>query len=246
MPEDIFTLSAPDLVNLQKWLKRAPREFARAAAGVANTMAFQARREAISNIQRATTTRNARFVSASMRVQKAKPSSRLNLIASEMGSIDLSRQGRSSGFLELEIGGRSKSDRVPTLAARGGTESKKVAPSVRFNRLTRFHRPRDFRSSTARSKQQQTVAMLRLSRARKIQNKPLIIPRGLRGRLGAMPPGIYKRRGKKIILMNPFDGNRGPVRKIAWMRRAVLEVMEPQNVLAIWKQEVDHFLKKRR
>lgn len=243
---DMFNFDSPDLVNLQKWAKRLPREFGKAVSGVANTMAFQARAEAVQNIKNATTTRSAQFPSRSMRVEKSRPRTNLNQIVAEMGSIDISRQGRSSGFLELEDGTQSRTRRVPTIAARGsGNRQKRVSPGVRMRNLGKFHRHKAFATRSTRTKQAQVATMLRMIRTRKVENKPLIIPAGLFGRMGGMPPGVYKMRGRSIRLMNPFDGKRGKTKGIRWMQRATLAVSSRRRLLAIWKKEIDFRLSRR-
>lgn len=247
MADDIFNFESPDLVNLQLWFKRAPKRFTRAVTGVVNSLAFQARAQAVKNIQAGTITRNPRFVSASMRVKKAKTGQSLNRIIAEMGSIDLSGKGRSTGFEELETGAQSKSHRVPTLFARaGGNQRKKVSPAVRFKNISKFHRHKQFKSSRAKSKSTQVSAMLRAIRNKKVQNKPFIIPSGLTGRMAGMTPGIWKRKGQDLKLANPFKGRRGKTKRIQWMSRAVAKVFERENLRRIWHKEIDFILRKRR
>lgn len=246
MPADIFNFESPDLVNLQTWYRRAPKRFSRAVTGVVNSLAFQARSQAVKNIQAGTITRNPRFVSASMRVEKARNSSSLNRIVSQMGSIDLSRKGRSSGFEELEIGSQSTSHRVPTLFARaGGNAQKKVSPAVRFNKFSKFHKHKQFRGR-AKTKQGQVAAMLKAIRTRRAQNKPFIIPAGLTGRMAGMTPGIWKRKGQSLQLANPFKGKRGKTKRLAWMLGAVTEVSKRGNLRKIWRKEIDFMLRLKR
>ncbi len=244
---DIFDFDSPDLVNLQRWYRKAPKRFIRAVTGVVTTLAFEARAQAIQNIKNGTITRNPRFVSASMRVEKAKRVSSLNQVVAEMGSIDISRKGLSSGFEELETGGQSTSNRVPTLASRGGgNENKKVSPTVRFNKVGKFHRPKHFRSPRNRSKRAQASRMLNAIRNREVENKPFIMPSGLKGPMGRMPPGIWRRKGKDFKLMNPFQGRRGRTKKIEWMTKAVALVSERGNLLKIWRKEIDFILRKKK
>lgn len=243
---DIFNFDSPDLVNLQIWLKKKPRQFRRAAAGVANTMAFEARKLAIKNIERNTTVRSKPFISRSMRVDKAKPSANLNNIVAVMGSIDISRQGRSDGFLSLETGGRSKSTRVPTLASRGGNEKRKVAGKVRMNKQTRFFKRQMFKGKGRRTKQQQIVAMLKAVRGGAIGRDPFILEGRQRGRMARMKPGVWGMgNSKRVNLMNPFRGKRGPVRRIGWMSKAVREVSSDTNLRRIWSKEIDFILRRK-
>ena len=244
MATDIFNFESPDLVNLQTWYRRAPDRFARAVTGVVNTLAFQARAKAVENIKAGTITRNPRFVSASMRVLKARRTSSINDIVSQMGSIDLSKKGTSSGFEELETGMQSRSRRVPTLFSRaGGNERKKVSPAVRFKNISKFHRQKAFKGN---SKSQRVGQMLREIRRGKVENKPFIVPSGLSGRVSAMIPGVWKRKGKSMKLANPFNGKRGRTKKIAWMLRAVQSVSGRGNLTKVWTKEIEFILRKRR
>ena len=238
---DFLNFEAPDLVNLQKTLRRAPGKFSRAVTGVANTLAFQARTAAVRNIQAATITRNPRFVSASMRVEKARFSRNFRNIQAETFSFDISRSGRSTGFLELEEGGRSKSKRVPTLASRtGGNKQRKVSSGVRMKNLGRFHRHKAFRG---KSKQARVAHMLRVARAGKLGATPLVVPAGMSGRMRGMVSGVYKRRRRSIVLMNPFDGKRRATKPIRWMSRAVEAVTDRRNLLKVWRAQFDRIFK---
>jgi hypothetical protein len=246
---DIFNFSAPDLVNLQKWYKRLPKEFTLAATNVTNSMAFQARLIAIKNIEKNTTTRNKAFVKRSMRVDKAKFGQSLNNIVAVMGSIDISRQGRSTGFEELESGIISRNRRVPVMAARRNQESKMASRAVRLDKMGGVFKPKMFRGKGIRSKQARVARMLMAIRGGAIGNKPFLIPRGLfNSELQKMPPGIWRKgRGKNLILMNPLDKNVDKkTKRIGWNDKAAREVSSDANLRKLWRKQIDFRLKKRR
>jgi hypothetical protein len=235
MATDIFNFESPDLIALQRWYKRNPRQFARAAGSLVNGLAFQTRRIGAKNI------------TASLRVEKAKKNVPLNQIVSETFSFDISRKGRSDGFKSLEDGSVSDVKRVPTLLARNNKETSKVSQPVRFNKTSRMHRHKQFRSPHSRTKKAQMAHMMRKIRERKVENKPFIVPNGLTGTLGRMQPaGIWRRKSKTNIgPANPFQGTRGRTKKIQWMKRAVDEVSTPGNIKKMWIKEVDFITKKR-
>ena len=247
MATDIFNFESPDLIALQRWYKRNPRQFSRAAGSLVNGLAFQARREAIKNISDKTITRNKRFVSASLRVEKSKRNVPLNQVVSETFSFDISGKGRSDGFKSLEDGSVSSVRSVPTLLARNNKESSKVSAPVRFNKTNKMHRHKQFRSPHSKTKKSQMAHMMRKVRERKVDNKPFIVPGGLTGTLGRMQPaGIWRRKSRTNIgLANPFQGKRGRTKKIQWMKRAVDEVAAPSNIKKLWIKEVDFITKKR-
>jgi hypothetical protein len=249
MAQDIFKFTSPDLINLGKWYKRAPKEFVRAATNVINTTAFKSRLASIKIIEKNTHTRNKSFVKRSMRVDKAKHGRPLNAIVAEMGSIDISRQGRSTGFQELETGKRTKKKRVPTLASRGGNESRQVAGPVRMDKLGKMFRHRMVRGKGLKTKRAKVAAMLRMVKSGAIGRQPFIMPRGVKtGPMANMPAGVWRLGNKKKLeLVNPFqDRNAKRTKRIKWMTKAVDEVASQRNLMKIWKKEVDFILKRRK
>jgi hypothetical protein len=244
---DIFKFESPDLISFQRWQRRAPREFSRAAANVVNTTAFNHRRKAISNISDRVTVRSKPFISRSMRVTKSPTNVPLNKIIAESGSIDISREGRSDGFESLETGMKSRSKRVPTIASRGSTERRKVAGPVRMNKLNRAFNIRQVRGRSVKTRRQRAAALMRVVRSGAIGRQPFIIPSGLTGRMAGMKPGIWKMGNRKrVSLMNPFDGKRGRTKRIAWNSRAADQVTQPDVMMRVWRKEVDFVLSRRR
>ena len=241
MAKDMFGFSSPDLKAFEKWAKSRPIEFGRAAAGVVNSMAFDGRKAAIDILTKGTITRNKGFVKASIRVDKARPRTDLSKIVATVGSIDLSRAGRSTGFEELERGTQAKNDRVPTMAARtGGSVTKQVKRRVRFNKLSSFHRHTKFPGKNKRVK---VAAMLRQVRSKAVERKPFIIPRGLGGGFVA---GVYEMQGKRVVLVNPFDGKRAKTKRLSWMARTIQRVASPADLKRLWKAEADRLYKLRK
>lgn len=245
---DIFNFKSPDLVNLQKWYKRLPHEFTLAATNVVNEMANQSRLIAITSIEKGTTTRNKGFVRRSMRYTKAKYGQSLNNIVATMGSIDLSGEGRATGFEELETGIISKNKRVPVMAARGNQENKKISKPVRSDKIRGAFRPSMFRGKGGRSQKAKVARMLAAVRGGAIGNKPFLVPRGVRTKVGKMPAGLWRKgRGKLLVFMNPLKPNvKKRTKKIEWMGKAIKEVSADSNLRKIWHKQIDFRLKKRR
>lgn len=240
-------MKAPDLVNLTKWTKRAPKEFDRAGANVLNSTAFKGRRRAISNIKKGTTTRTPKFVDRSMRVTKARVGKPLNQLVAIMGSIDISRKGRSSGFQELESGRKSEKPRAATLSSRGNSERKKISGPVRMDKLNRMFRHRMVRGKGLKSKRQRVAAMLKIVRSGAIGRQPFIIPRGLKsGPMSKFRPGVYRMGNKKVIsLQNPFHSRVSNTKRIKWMSKSIDWATNDANVTKAWKKEAEFVLRKR-
>ena len=180
-----------------------------------------------------------------MRFDKARQSKSLSQIVSVMGSIDISGQGRSTGFEELESGVISKNKRVPTLAARRDNPKKMATRAVRLDRVGQAFKFSQFRGKGIRSKKARVARMLMAIRKGAIGNKPFIIPNGMAGQLSKMPAGIWRKgRGRFLNLVNPFKENVGKrTKKIAWMRKAVAEVTTDANLKKAWGKEIDSFLR---
>lgn len=246
MAGDLFNFESPDLIALQRWMKRNPKQFARAAGSVLNGMAFDTRKNSIKNIEGKTTTRTKSFVKASIRVDKAQRNVPINQLVSETFSFDISGKGRSDGFKSLEDGSVSDVRSVPTLLARNNKKSSKVSGPVRFNRRDQALRHKQFKSPHSKTKKSQMAHMMRKIREKKA-GKTFIVPSGLSGTLGRMqPPGIWRRKSKTNIgPANPFKGKRGRTKRIQWMTKAINEATSSNNIKRLWVREVDFILKKR-
>lgn len=241
MPSDIFKFSSPDLANLQKWYKRAPKEFIWAANNMTGQVALLSRRMAVKIIEKNTTTRNKKFVSRSMRVQKSTNVSSMNQIIANMGSVDISTHAyKSTGFSELESGKKMKRNHVPTLKSRGGSEGKKVTRAIRMDRLGGMFKFRNVRSGNMRSKRAKVAAMIRVVKSGAIGRKPFVIPSGLTsGPMSNMRPGVYKLGNKKTVeLQNPFQSSPRNTQRIKWSIRAARLATRPHEVRKIWHKEI--------
>jgi len=231
---DMFNLKSPDLVNLQKLLKRSPNMFAHIAVDVANDLAFDARTEAIKNISRKNTIRTPSFLKKSMVVDKAKHGSSLANVISSVGSIDISGKGLSTGFAEQEDGTTSNKTRVQTILGRtGGNKEKKVKRPVRMDKASTFHNKKQFGGKPA--------TMLRKLRAKQIARKPVLIDQ--KNNLG-MIPGVYQMQGKRLQLVQIFKARKRKAQAIHWMRDAANTVTETTRLTKTWVKRVEQRLPK--
>lgn len=232
MAENIFNMKSADLVNLKKFMKRAPKLFTRAAVGVVNDLLFQARKEAIQNIKSRNISRTPKFVDASMRVNKAKFGTSLSQVMGSMGSIDVSGKGLSTGFAEQEDGTISSKTRIQTLLSRvSGNKSKKVSKIVRMNRASVFHNKKKFKGGPAH--------MLRALRSKQIPRKPVLIDQ--QNNVG-MIPGVYRMKGKDLQLVQVFRARKRKVQAIHWMRDASRSVTEQGALTKTWVKHVNRVL----
>lgn len=245
---DILNFKSPDLVNLQGWMRKAPKAFNRAAAGVMTNLAKESRLIAIKNIERGTTTRNKSFVRRSVIFDRAVTGKNLSQISAVMGSVDISKKGRSTGFEELETGIISRNKRVPLMASRNNKEGKQASRPVRMDKARSAFRVSHFRGKGGLSRKAKVVRMLMAVRGGAIGNKPFLVPRGVRTKHAKMPAGIWRKgKGGLLIFMNPIKSNVDKrTKKISWMSRAVDSVITETNLKKVWSKEIDFFLRSKR
>ena len=192
-----------------------------------NTHAFGARRGAVSEIKRTMVVRNQNFVNRSLRVSKAH----LGLMESETGSV---YSQRFSGWEEQQTGRGGNRSRVATMAARGGTESKQIAPSARMKPGTNFLRPRNVKGGNYTHR---LSVLLEILRRDKITKTFLVHRRG-KGKLRKLSPGLYKRRGKvELVKLQSLDAPKKTARN-PWMTNATRRYFQRVDTRQLWAQQL--------
>lgn len=228
-----FTIKSPDLKNLEKFYKKAPRKFAQASAGMTNNLAFQTRNAALINIASDMNIRSDRFVNSRMRVDRARavPISRQR---AEVGSLPTSR---FSGWIEQETGKEPKRNRTFGIAARRGKEKNTASAKARLKPSNQFFTPNNFDLSHAADADHRTQIFLQLM-SKEFANKPFVMRRNYR----KMRKGIYvfSKRGK-LKQLQSFDKMR--VKRKQWMRPAAHKINTKANVRKQWARAINHVLK---
>lgn len=202
MAEQLFAIKSQDLLKLQRFYRKAPRQFTAASAETLSSFAFGTRRKSILVIKNRMTVRNERFVTGSLRVQKASRSVPMNSQVAIAGSIS---RARFSGWEEQELGTKTSRTRTATRFARKGG-SRPVPPSLRMKPGNKFLAPRDFEGQSDEHKVQ--VMLQTLSRQR--YKKPFVIKGHRR-----FNSGLYKFRGKKIMMIWRFKTRKQP-KRLRW------------------------------
>jgi len=119
----IFDIDLKDQKELMKFFNKFPKQARYATAGVLNNFAFGSRTDTIKNFSKENIVRNKSFVSSSTRVNRAKGNTDINRQSSEMGFVS---RGKSSGFVEQELGTKTRRDKTINPSARGGSMAGKV------------------------------------------------------------------------------------------------------------------------
>lgn len=221
-----FMLS-PDLRNLRKFYRKAPRKFSRASAGMLNNLAFQTRSAALLEIASDMTIRSDRFVASRMRVERARAGS-INTQQAEVGSVPTAR---FSGWLEQETGKPPQRNRVFNIAARRGNEQNAVIGKARLKPSNQFYTANDF-AIRASSEDHRTIIFLQLM-SRHQPGKAFVLQRRFR----KMRKGIYTftKRGK-IRQLQEFGVMK--VKRKPWMAPARKGVMTRANIRKQWARSI--------
>lgn len=227
-----FIVKTPDLRNLEKFYKKAPRQFARASAGMTNNLAFQTRSAALENIASDMNIRNDRFVKSRMRVNRARPVP-ISRQQAEVGSLPTSR---FSGWTEQERGAAPLRNRVYTIAARRGKEQNAASAKARLKPSNHFFTVGDF-DIKGNDENHRTQIFLQLMSG-EFTNKPFVIRRKFR----KLRKGIYvfSKRGKLKQLQDFRDMK---VRRKPWMRPAAHKINTKANIRKQWARSINHVLR---
>jgi len=195
----IVHIDASDLQRLERLFRGAPREAVRAVAMVANSMAFETRRRAVSGgIAKDMTVRTPSLLRAALRVAKAVPKTQPE---AELGSV---ARPRFSGWVEQYGLGQDERKAFPQVVSRTGKSRKRtVASRYRMSRGKRFRRPSDIGAPTQGARIMRFLSQL----AREKVNDPFVLDEGTK-----QPHGLYRMTGavrggrRRMILLQSFDG----------------------------------------
>lgn len=227
-----FIVKTPGLRNLEKFYKKAPKQFARASAGMTNNLAFETRSAALVNIASNMNIRSDRFVNSRMRVDRAR-SVPISQQRAEVGSLPTSR---FSGWIEQETGKPAQRNRVFGIAARRGKERNTASGKARLKLSNQFFTPNDFDIS-ANDEDHRIQIFLQLM-STKHANDPFVMRRKYR----KMRKGIYvfSKRGK-LKQLQQFGEMK--VQRKPWMRPARRRVVTKANVRKQWARAINHVLR---
>ena len=227
-----FSIKTPDLRNLEKFYKKAPRQFARASAGMINNLAFQTRNAALLQIAGEMNIRSDRFVNSRMRVDRARAGP-IATQKAEVGSISTSR---FSGWVEQETGKEPQRNRVFSVAARRGNEQNVATGKARLKPGNRIYTSNSF-AIKANDDDHRTAVFMQLM-GRHQPGKPFVLKRKFR----KLRKGIYTitKRGK-LKQLQQFNAMK--VKRKPWMAPARKSVVTKANVRAQWARAISHVLK---
>lgn len=226
-----LSVKTPDLRNLEKFYRRAPKQFARASAGMINGLAFETRSAALVQLAGDLVIRDPRFVNSRMQVEKA----RSGPISGQQAVVGSVQSPRFSGWVEQETGQPATRNRVFTLTARRNREQNRVAPRARLKPGNNITTVNDVNIDASDEANRIRIFIQIMSRRR---NEPFII----RKRYKRMRKGVYTFRGKKKLRMlqefKPLKVQRKP-----WMQPARARVVTKVNVRKLWAKSIGFVLR---
>ena len=206
----LFKPDLTELKALQELYKKNPRLYRRASISMVNQFAFRAKKIAPKEIDKGNIVRAPRFISKSIRVDKANSQRPMAVV----GTIS---RDRFTGLKEQEFGKTAKRRRTATTRARFGDKKRKLPTRHKLRPSTEVWKPSKFKIGRGQGRTRQTQAFLqRISREPTASRKPFMISRQFKG----FQPGIYRMMGRdRIIKLWTFQQMKA--KRTRWMEKTV-------------------------
>ena len=227
-----FSVKTPDLRNLEKFYRKAPRQFARASAGMLNNLAFQTRNAALIQIASDMHIRSDKFINSRMTVDRARG----GFISGQKAEVGSVATSRFSGWVEQETGKAPLRNRVFSVAARRGSQQNVATGKARLKEDNRFYTPNDF-AIKAKDDDHRTAVFLQLM-GRHQAGKPFVIKKKYK----KLRKGIYviSKLGQ-LEQLQEFEAM--TVKRKPWMAPARKSVLTRANVRQQWAKSISRVLR---
>jgi hypothetical protein len=232
---DMFSFNPRDLKDLIAFFEKAPVRFRYATADVLNELAFGNRREALSMIKSKMIVRNRGFVESSLVVNRARGNRPISNQFSEFGSLG---KKRSTGFLEQEAGEVDKRTRVGSLFARGGSESKQIAPSMRLKAGRRIIHIDDLNITNAKDDNHRTIIYLQIL-SRKYKGQSFLLNRKYK----KLRKGVYRFKGDKLSMVYNMDPKKKVPKQVKWLSGGHSVHISRTDMRNVWAAAVERQIK---
>lgn len=226
--KNIFDMDTRDFIKLKKFQMRSPKQFAYAAAGVLNSLAFTTRQYSIEEITARMIVRSPRFVSSSIRVHKAKGGQHINSQYAEIGSI---HRPRFTGWKEQQLGKPTKEKKRFTIAGRGGSRSGRVRKKYKMFPGKKFLRPTTMGIQRAKSADHRAIIFLQMMGRRKAE--PFYLGKGYKN----LRPGLYEIKGGQLRTIARGGRQKQP-RQIKWLSNSIRRLQTQNNIKQIWAANI--------
>lgn len=247
---DLFQWKSRDFINLRKWYKKAPRQFAASTGMLLNNFAFGSRLVSLEIIDRGMLVRSPGFVKSRVQVKKSHFRMPIESQVSEFGSVfanDKGRKARFTGWVEQELGARKARKHYAALGGRGGAKSGRIKRRFRLDKPfvnpDRFPKRRGFKGKNRNHR----IAIMLRTLDRMKYSAPFIITGHTK-----IPSGVYRFTGgrtgfdqRKIEALQFFGKPRRPTKRVRWMRGGTKLYFSRTNIKREWGKVAERQLKRR-
>ncbi len=231
---DVFQLDQRDLKLLTKFFKKAPKKAAKASASVMNRMSFVTRQTILQQLPKLMKIRNTRFMTRQIKFTKAKVGP-ISTQFSEVGSVFATN---FSGWREQELGTPTDRTRTQTVLARGGSFGGKVKNANRMKPSNQFDNARDIYGTKPKTDSHRLFVLFTILIRKKLKTS-FIIPTKLKG----FTPGLYKKKGKKIIKLQNLKPDQVQPKRIRWMTSSLNILKRSINLKQEWGKALERSMK---
>jgi hypothetical protein len=232
---DGFYIDKRELDKIEKAFKKAPKLLRPVTANVLNSLAFDARKRYVSNIDRLMIVRSPKFIHSAIRVQKAK-SGPIERQVALSGSIN---KPRFTGLREQEKGLPSKTKRAVTTAGRRGSKRNRAIGKARLKQANKFYKPEQFAGKTQYRK---FLFMMRVIASR--GKGEIIISNDLRIRKGILHRGLYQYKGKKLTRLQAFDVTGSE--RTPWMSKSNDQLIFSTDIIKKYRDSLKYIISRKK
>ena len=221
-----------DLKKYIKALEEAGPKAKGIISGILNSHAFKTREYDIQNISQSMVIRDTKFMTSSLRVEKASKTSSINSMIAIAGSIN--RKG-FSGWEEQQTGKRPTKRRGYTPGARDFNYKSKTVGKARLKPNQKFTRYTDFNFPNIKSEKQKIGLFLKIMMDRKnktgtmMQGKSFILPK-----YKGFEYGLYNYQNFKFVKYQEFDRANRPVKLNQWRTRSLQDLYKKNDIDKLW------------
>lgn len=229
-----FKIDYSDMKKYQRLFRDSPRLLRPVTSNVLTSLAFDARRQYIHEINQSMIVRNRKFVEGSLQVKKARSGPIEQQIALA-GSV---RRPRFMGWEEQQKGIASKNKRAITKAGRKGNIRNVSLPRARLKPGNKRYHPRQF---AGRTRYAQFLFMMRVLSTRK--GGRFLLSDKLKIKNGVLPPGLYELYKNKVHRLQVFD-NKLRSKRNPWMSKSNQRLRFSTNIMKKYEDSTRRIIKR--
>jgi hypothetical protein len=231
MTTQIFAIDQSNLKRLEKFWKRAPRQFQAATGMLLNNFAYGTREEILKYLPEKMTIRKEAFMRARVKYRKTSTAIPIDSQESEVGSTYIGNSN-FSGWAEQEARFTTKRKHLATIPGRRGKKEKIIPKKYRINR--RFKKSKEYPGDTG---QRRTFLMLQILQREGFQD-PFIINEHPKFR-----KGLYQFKSGILQMLVEFEPDKLQPKALAWLSESRARYFGGINMTVEWGKVLQRILK---